>query len=60
MKHYVCTGTCGGTAETPGTCQASDCNRYDQPLKECECQDGLHAQILENDANHQEGSRSTE
>ncbi len=50
MKHYVCTGTCGEVAEAPGTCQAPDCSRYDYPLKECECLDGLHAQILENDA----------
>ncbi len=54
MKHYICTGTCEGVAETPGTCQASDCNRYDQPLKECGCEDGLHAQILETDADQKE------
>lgn len=42
MTHYVCTGNCGGEASKPGVCQAEGCSREDQPLEQCECEDGLH------------------
>lgn len=46
MVHYVCTGGCGGVAEKPGVCQAKGCPDQGQPLKECRCTDGKHAQVL--------------
>ncbi len=42
MEHYICNGGCGGVSDTPGTCQATDCSRHDQPLEECHCTDGEH------------------
>lgn len=42
MKHYICTGGCGGVLEKPGTCQAEDCAKYKEPLEKCECKDGTH------------------
>lgn len=41
-KHYVCDGNCGGVSDVPGVCQTPSCPRYDQPLRECECEDGKH------------------
>lgn len=45
-KHFVCTGGCGGVSESPGTCQATDCPDHGQPLKECNCTDGLHSEAI--------------
>lgn len=42
MKHYICTGDCGGVSEKPGVCQAQTCPKHGQPLSECECSDGKH------------------
>ena len=39
MTHYFCTGECGGVSENSGTCQAGSCSMYNQPLKECNCED---------------------
>ncbi|MDP2736123.1 MAG: hypothetical protein Q8P12_08070 [bacterium] len=48
MIHYVCTGTCGGVAETPGVCQAEGCPRHEHPLAECSCKDGRHEEVFRN------------
>lgn len=48
MTHYVCTGGCGGTSDTPGTCQTKDCLKYHQPLTACNCEDGAHQEALVN------------
>ncbi|MBI4130150.1 hypothetical protein HY468_02440 [Candidatus Roizmanbacteria bacterium] len=45
MKHYICTGECGGVSDTPGTCQAESCSLHGQPLVECDCEDGEHDTI---------------
>ncbi len=45
MKHYICTGECGGVSDTPGTCQAGECSLQGQPLVECTCRDGKHIQL---------------
>ena len=47
MKHYVCTGGCGGVSSTPGVCQAKDCPLYAHALKECHCKDGKHSEVLD-------------
>ena len=46
MTHYVCTGTCGGESDKPGLCQAEGCTKEEQPLEECNCDDGLHKEII--------------
>jgi hypothetical protein len=42
MKHFICTGGCGGEAGVPGVCQAEDCKKEGEPLLSCACSDGLH------------------
>jgi hypothetical protein len=49
MKHFICTGGCEGVSDKPGTCQAKDCPDYGKPLKECDCEDGEHAGIVDSD-----------
>lgn len=43
MKHYVCTGECGGVADHPKNCGDKSCSMHDKPLHECNCEDGKHA-----------------
>ena len=43
-QHYICTGGCEGVSAKPGVCQAEGCPDYQKPLKECNCEDGLHKQ----------------
>lgn len=42
MEHYICTGDCKGIANKPGTCQATDCPKYGEPLEKCDCTDDKH------------------
>ena len=42
MTHYICTGTCKGVSDTPGTCQAKDCPKHEEILQPCDCTDGKH------------------
>lgn len=46
-KHYICVGECEGVSKVPGTCQATDCNRYHEKLVECHCADGDHRVVRE-------------
>jgi hypothetical protein len=32
MDHYICTGGCGGVADTPGVCHDMNCPKHGQPL----------------------------
>ncbi|MAF36615.1 hypothetical protein CL622_05865 [archaeon] len=41
-EHYICTGTCHGVSETPGTCQAENCPQHGQSLESCSCTDDKH------------------
>ena len=41
-KHYICTGTCGGSSPMPGVCSAETCPRFGKPLMECKCENGGH------------------
>jgi len=45
MTHYICTGGCKGLGEQPGVCGAEDCAKHNQPLKECNCEDGQHVEV---------------
>ena len=45
MKHYVCTGECKGVSDTPGVCRAEVCSEKGKPLVECNCTDGMHAEV---------------
>ena len=47
MTHYVCTGNCGGEADRPGECHTEGCTKEDQPLVECNCEDGMHEVVKE-------------
>ena len=42
MKHYICTGGCGGSSQEEGVCQAETCLKHGLSLEECECEDGQH------------------
>ncbi|MFA6365441.1 MAG: hypothetical protein WCW78_03510 [Candidatus Paceibacterota bacterium] len=42
MKHYICTGGCGGVSDKPGVCQTKICPKHGKPLEECDCTDGKH------------------
>jgi hypothetical protein len=42
MAHYICTGTCNGVSDTPGTCQATDCPKHEEMLQPCDCTDEKH------------------
>lgn len=54
MTHYICTGGCQGVAETPGVCGATTCPLHGQPLVACSCEDGMHAEVLDQ-STEQEG-----
>lgn len=41
-KHYICLGGCRGVSDTPGVCQAPDCDNHKHELVECNCTDGKH------------------
>ncbi|MBT5468658.1 hypothetical protein HOK40_03135 [Candidatus Peregrinibacteria bacterium] len=47
MSHFICKGGCNGVADTPGTCQASDCADFEKDLIECSCEDGNHGSATE-------------
>jgi hypothetical protein len=49
-KHYICKGRCEGLSDTPGVCQTEDCADEGKPLKVCNCEDGLHEQMEEQEA----------
>jgi len=42
MAHYICAGTCGGSSDIPGVCEAKECERHGEELKECSCKNGFH------------------
>lgn len=45
MTHYVCT-SCKGVADHPKVCETEGCTMNGQDLKECNCTDGMHAEVL--------------
>jgi hypothetical protein len=46
MKHFVCDGGCQGVAADPGVCMMSSCPKHGLPLKECNCEDGKHEEVM--------------
>lgn len=42
MTHYICTGTCEGVSNHPGTCGAEDCPKHNKQFESCDCLDGKH------------------
>jgi len=47
MKHYICTGECRGVSDVPMACGAAGCHKKGEPLVECNCGDGKHAEVFE-------------
>ncbi|MES2088261.1 MAG: hypothetical protein V4467_04710 [Patescibacteria group bacterium] len=45
MTHYVCTGSCGNEANSPGVCESQFCSKEGKPLSECSCEDHSHTKI---------------
>lgn len=50
MQHFVCTGGCDGEASVPGVCQSEGCEKEGEPLTSCVCEDGLHEETEEKEA----------
>lgn len=42
MRHYICTGGCGGETSAPGVCETEDCHKEGEALTPCDCEDGSH------------------
>ncbi len=42
MTHYVCKGSCVGSLEELGICEADGCSSQWEMMEACECADGKH------------------
>ena len=52
MTHYVCKGSCGGSLEEMGICEADGCANQWEMMEACECADGKHgAGLVVKDSN---------
>lgn len=47
MTHYVCTGDCKGVSNELGICETESCPRYHEPFVPCNCLDGTHEELVE-------------
>jgi hypothetical protein len=47
-KHFVCPG-CGGVADHQKNCDTASCSLQGQAMKECSCQDGEHAEVMQSE-----------
>ena len=45
-KHYACPGGCGGKSIDMKACDTEGCEKNGQMMKECDCQDNEHAQVM--------------
>ena len=54
MKHYICTGGCGGESAAAGVCQAEACKKEGEPLLVCDCPDSTHAGIAKKNEEQKE------
>jgi len=54
-KHYICTGGCEGVSNVPGVCQAEDCPDHGKSLKECDCADGGHDDVKNEEKKQEAG-----
>ena len=50
MRHYICTGGCGGESSNPSVCQAEECKKEGEQLAPCDCADGLHKEVGEEES----------
>ena len=41
IKHYICT-SCSEESSKPALCPNENCARFNQPMTQCYCDDGLH------------------
>jgi len=46
-QHYVCRGGCGGVATEPKVCESEGCPMKNQPMEQCNCEDGKHGAAME-------------
>ncbi|MEK7535164.1 MAG: hypothetical protein AAB613_01075 [Patescibacteria group bacterium] len=46
-KHYACPGGCGGMSLDEKACDTERCEKNGQMMKECDCHDNEHAQVME-------------
>ena len=52
MTHYVCKGSCRGSLEEMGVCEADGCANQWEMMEACECADGKHgAGLIVKDSN---------
>ena len=42
MAHFICKGTCKGTLDEIGVCEAEGCTNQWELMEECACEDGKH------------------
>lgn len=42
MAHFICKGSCKGSAEVESVCETPGCSHEWQLLEDCECTDGKH------------------
>ncbi len=50
MKHYACTGSCGGSLPDIGVCETNGCSAQWEIMEECACTDGKHGKADGDDA----------
>ena len=46
IKHYICTGGCGGEADKSDVCKSETCSDRGKPFKECDCSDKGHTDAI--------------
>ena len=52
MTHYLCKGSCRGSLEEMGVCEADGCSNQWEMMEACECADGKHgAGLVVKDSN---------
>ncbi len=49
MPHYVCKGSCGGSLEEIGVCEADGCSAQWEMMEACACTDGAHGLVAAED-----------
>jgi hypothetical protein len=45
MTHYICS-ECGDVSTQPGLCRTENCMQQGASLKMCNCEDNIHANIM--------------
>ncbi|OGZ97469.1 MAG: hypothetical protein A3I44_06240 [Candidatus Sungbacteria bacterium RIFCSPLOWO2_02_FULL_51_17] len=42
MEHFVCRGSCGGSADHAKKCEDPTCQNFGKELEKCACKDSMH------------------